>query len=80
MLFISVWRAILGPSDLLLSREWRIRAKFALSPVPMPKGPAIHATPQPRRGPHGEWTERRRGPGKQRAQDHSQNLQFARIW
>lgn len=37
MLFILVWRAILGSSDLLLSRSWRTEAKFALSPRPVPK-------------------------------------------
>ena len=51
MLFISVWWAVLGPSDPLLNKEWGITGKKGTKLVfsPVPRGPAIHAVPSPPR-------------------------------
>lgn len=61
MLFILVWRAILGPSDLLLCRERRMEVKFALSPRPMPKGPPSTPSPKCGMGPLAKPNEKREG-------------------
>lgn len=74
LLFILVWRAILGPSDLLLCRERRMEVKYALSPMPTPKGLPSMPTPKCRMGPLGEPNEKRES--ELRTSDYLQYLQF----
>lgn len=68
LLFILVWRAVAGPSEPGVENK----VKLALSPLPMPEGPAVHAHPTVREAPPGSRGSRGRGSGA----DHLQYLQF----